>query len=55
MEYLKKEITQTKSPEERKISLRRAIGLASDVSPELGIKLLDEFGKELETDIRLVA
>jgi len=54
MESLKKEITQAKSPDERNVAIRRAVGLANAISPELGIKLLDEFGKELETDIGVV-
>jgi tetratricopeptide (TPR) repeat protein len=54
MEYLKKQIIQAKTPDERKVAIRRAIGLANGVSPKLGMRFLDEFGKELEKDIDAV-
>jgi len=54
MRYLRGEIVKANSNEERKTAIRKALGLVNAVSPELGIRFLDEFGKELESDIGTV-
>ena|GEM_PF-5151682 len=54
MEYLKRGIEMTKSPDERKVAIKRALGLVNSVSPEIGIRFLNEYGKEIEVDIDVV-
>lgn len=54
VEYLKQGINRAKTPEERKMAIKRALGLISDVSLERGVQFQNEYAKELETDIGII-